>query len=85
MSQRTKLGLELAKGFHVGGRAVAEPTVELGDFLELLAAPAGNSEEARVDFGKSGHVSPQPFALQHREDILLAAAPARVASQAERS
>ena len=68
--------LPLAKAFEVGGGAVAEPAVELGLVFELLAAGAGDDEEAAVGFGQGGHVAPQFFELGHGENILLAMAPA---------
>lgn len=60
----------------MGGGAVAEPAVELGGVLELLAAEAGDGEVMGLDGGQAGHVHPEFFKLADGEDVLLAVAPA---------
>ena len=58
---RAAVGPELlpgAEGIGIGGGAVAEPGVELGGLFQLLAAAAGDGDEAAVQFGEGGHIAP---------------------------
>src|SRR5690606_21970881 len=67
--------LPRAQPIHVGSRAVAEPAVELGGFLELLPPHAGHGDEAGFYFRQGGHVAPDFLELGDREDILLSLSP----------
>jgi hypothetical protein len=64
-----------AEGFDVGGRAVAEPAVELGGIFKLLPAEAGHDDVAAVEVAEGGEVTPEFFELGDWEDIFLSVAP----------
>src|SRR5579872_5607096 len=66
----------VAQRFYIRRGTVAQPAVELRDFLELLAAPAVDHHEAAVEFRERGHVAPELFKLRYREDVLVPLAPA---------
>ena len=66
----------IAERVDVGRRTVAEPDVQLGLLLELLAAEPRHDDELAGDLGQAGHVAPELLELGHREDVLLAVAPA---------
>ena len=65
-----------AKRFDMLRRAVAEPTVELGGVLELLATEAGDGEVAGVGFGEGGEVAPEFLELSDGKDVFLPVSPA---------
>lgn len=69
-------GIPGAEAFEVGGGAIAEPAVELGGVFELLAAAAGDGDEAGGEVGEAAHVDPEFFELADGEDVFLAVAPA---------
>src|SRR5947207_1640276 len=63
------------EGFNVGGRAVAQPAIELRLVLELLAAVAVDLQVPAVEIRQSRHIAPELLVLRHREDVLLPVAP----------
>src|SRR5262245_56370521 len=74
-ARESQPSLPLTQALRVRRRAVAEPAVELGRVLELLAAQTRHDDEPALDLGQSREVAPQLFELRNREDILLPVTP----------
>lgn len=68
--------LPLTQPLHIPRRTIPQPAIELGGFFELLAAHAGDDDEAAVKFGERGHIAPGLFELGEGGNILLTFAPA---------
>ena len=60
----------------MGGRAVAEPGIELGRVFKLLPTGSRDDKEFRFDIGEGGEVTPEFFELGDGEDVFLSVAPA---------
>jgi len=61
----------IAQGLDECRGPIAQPTIELRRFFELLSTPAGYGHKAAGKFRKAGHVAPEFFKLRHRQDIFL--------------
>ena len=66
----------VAQGLDECRGPIAQPTIELRRFFELLPTPAGHGHEAAGKFRKAGHVAPEFFKLRHGQDIFLTFPPA---------
>ena len=60
----------------MSGGAVAEPAIELGLVLELLAAQSRDSDELAIDVRQGGEIAPEFLELSDRENVFLGVAPA---------
>src|SRR5664280_1196017 len=56
--------------------AVAQPSIELARFLQLLATHTWHCHKAATELRQGRHITPELFKLGHREDIFLTFAPA---------
>src|SRR5512140_1308917 len=76
ISPRSGLFTPVAERLDVGGRSIAQPTVELRLVFEVLATLARYGDVPARQLGQGGHVTPEFFELRYREDVLLALTPA---------